>query len=354
MDSIVALLFVVTLLAGNAFFVSAEFALVSARRSEIEPKALAGSRRAKITLKAMENVSLMMAGAQLGITACSLGLGALGEPAIAQLLESPLHAIGVSDIFLHPISFAIALLIMTFLHVVLGEMVPKNITLAKPDRAALLFGPSLARVVILLKPFVSFLNSIANICLKLIGINPLNEVVSTFTRDEVAGLVEESRREGLLSEEKEQLVAGTLDFDKQLISSVLIPLEKLATIERNTSAEKIESLVVQTGFSRLPVVSKKGLITGYVHIKDVLAVSDKNRSVQIPVKSIRSLASVKEYDTLRAALTKMQRVNSHLALVLNRKGETIGVAAFEDVLEELVGEIRDENQSPTSRHAVVK
>ncbi len=147
-----AIALALVLLGANAFFVGAEFALVSARRTTIEPRAQAGSRAAKITLRAIENVSLMMAAAQLGITICSLGLGYLGEPAIAHLIEKPLATVGVSDALLHPIAFAIALSIVTFLHVVLGEMVPKNLALAGPDRAALVLGPPLAFVVRVMRP----------------------------------------------------------------------------------------------------------------------------------------------------------------------------------------------------------
>src|SRR6476659_9424067 len=147
MSATTAIVLTLVLLALNAFFVGAEFALVSARRSQIEPRARAGSRMARTTLRAMESISLMMAGAQLGITICSLGLGAVGEPAVAHLLEPVLEAVHVPHDFLHPISFVIALLIVVFLHVVLGETVPKNIALAGPDRAAIVLGPPMLAVV---------------------------------------------------------------------------------------------------------------------------------------------------------------------------------------------------------------
>src|SRR5687768_2882790 len=136
-----ALVLGVLLLIGNAFFVGAEFALIAARRSQIEPRAEEGSRMARTTLRAMEHVSLVMAGAQLGITVCSLGLGAVAEPAVAHLLEPILEAIRVPDQLLHPIAFAIALSIVVYAHVVLGEMVPKNLAIAGPERAALVLGP---------------------------------------------------------------------------------------------------------------------------------------------------------------------------------------------------------------------
>lgn len=344
MSSELALFIAAVLLFGNAFFVAAEFALVSARRSSLEPRALEGSRRAKVTLKAMENVSVMMAGAQLGITLCSLGLGALGEPAIAHYIEGPLTSLGVSHDLLHPISFVIALTVMTFLHVVLGEMVPKNITLAGPDRSALLLAPALRTVVRILKPAVVSLNAIANASLRFIGIQPRDEVASAFTRDEVAGFVEESHREGLLSEEKEHLVTGTLHFDSRLAKRILVPLNALVTIAPDAQAGDVEKIVSKTGFSRLPVMEKTGEIKGYVHIKDILQLEDASQKMPIPKKIIRPLARVKENDTLRTVLAKMQKAGTHMAVVMGSKNNPLGVAMLEDALEELVGEIRDESQ----------
>lgn len=330
---------IILLLAGNAFFVAAEFALVAARRSAIEPKALAGSKRAKTTLLAMENVSVMMAGAQLGITMCSLGLGAIGEPTIAHLLEQPLHDIGAPDELLHPIAFAVALAVMTFLHVVIGEMIPKNITLSLPEKAALIFGPSHSRLVTIIRPFVAGLNNVAVLILKLMGISPKDEVTSAFTRDEVAGLIEESRREGLLSNEKEQLLSSSLELHTQQVGSVAVPLDELKTVSRTTSPAEIEAVVASTGFSRIPVMSAKGAITGYVHIKDILKLEEKQHQERIPATIIRNLVLVKEHDTLQTALTKMQRAGSHMALVSARSGDVVGVVTFEDVLEELIGEM---------------
>ena len=170
MSDATAIAVAVVLLGANAFFVGAEFALISARRATIEPRAAAGSRRARTTLAAMENVSLMMAGAQLGITICSLGLGAIGEPAVAHLIEAPFASAGVPGALLHPIAFTIALAIVVFAHVVIGEMVPKNIALAGPDRAALLLAPPLAFIVRVLKPVIAVLNAVANLSLRAVKV----------------------------------------------------------------------------------------------------------------------------------------------------------------------------------------
>jgi CBS domain containing-hemolysin-like protein len=187
MSTSAALALSVVLLAANAFFVGAEFALISARRSVIEPRAEEGGKRAAVTLRAMERVSLMMAAAQLGITICSLGLGYLGEPAIAHLLEGPFEAAGVPEDLLHPLAFVLALTLIGFLHVVLGEMVPKNLALAAPDRAALALAPALTVLVRVLRPAIAALNLLANLTLRAVGVTPRDEVTSAFTRDEVAG-----------------------------------------------------------------------------------------------------------------------------------------------------------------------
>jgi CBS domain containing-hemolysin-like protein len=330
------------LLVANAFFVGAEFALISARRSSIEPRAQAGNRLAGITLHAMERVSLMMAGAQLGITICSLGLGYLGEPAIAHALEGPFESVGIPESLVHPFAFAIALGLIGYLHVVLGEMVPKNLALAGPDRAALALAPPLAIIVRVLHPFIALLNWIANRVLRLAGVTPKDEVTSAFTRDEVAGLVEESRREGMLDREEERLLVGALTFEERDARTVLLPREQLVTVAPDVTPNEVEEVAARTGYSRFPV-ARNGDLVGYLHLKDALEIKDVHRNRPIASSWIRDLSAVDAADPLRTVLAAMQRSKSHLARV-TADGNTLGVVALEDVLEELVGEIRDEMQ----------
>lgn len=347
MSDTAAIALAVFLLAANAFFVGAEFALISARRATIEPRAEGGSRAAKVTLAAMENVSLMMAGAQLGITICSLGLGAIGEPAVAHLIEKPMDALGVPEAFLHPIAFAIALSVVVFLHVVIGEMVPKNLALAAPDRWALVLAPLLTFVVRVLRPALWVLNGIANLSLRAVRVQPKDEVTSAFSRDEVAGLVDESRREGLLDDEEHDLLSGALDFDRRDVGRVLLPLERIATIPRGATAAEVEQIAGRTGFSRFPVVDDGGEYVGYLHLKDALELDEAKRSRPLHAKWVRPLPHVRRDDSLRAALATMQRSGAHLARVVGSDGTLSGVVALEDVLEELVGEIRDETRQET-------
>jgi CBS domain containing-hemolysin-like protein len=173
------------LLIGNAFFVGAEFALVSARRTKVEPKAAEGSRVARTTLRAMEGLSQMIAAAQLGITVCSLGLGAVAEPALAHLIEPLAEAVNLPDAWLHPVAFTLAMVCVVYLHVVLGEMVPKNLALAGPERAAFVLGPPMVAIVTVLKPIVYGLDAVANSVVRLLKVEPRTEVISTFTLEEV-------------------------------------------------------------------------------------------------------------------------------------------------------------------------
>ena len=346
MSDTAGLLLALALLAGNAFFVGAEFALISARRTQIEPRAVAGSTRARSTLRAMENVSLMMAGAQLGITVCSLGLGAVGEPAVAHLIEGPLDAAGVPEALLHPIAFALALSIVVFLHMVLGEMVPKNIALAVPERSALALGPVLALVVTVLRPLIWVLNQGANLVLRLLKVQPKDEITSAFTRDEVAGLVSESRREGLLDDREHDLLAGALQFDERRVGEFVIPPAELVTVAPTGTVAELEQLCASTGFSRFPIRDPDGNWLGYVHVKDLLDAPAELRHQPVEPRWVRPLPVVAAHDPLGKVLTALQRSGAHLAQVAasDRPDQTSapgGLVALEDVLEQLVGEVRD-------------
>jgi CBS domain containing-hemolysin-like protein len=331
----------VLLLIGNAFFVGAEFALIAARRSQIEPRAEDGSRMARTALRAMEQVSLVMAGAQLGITVCSLGLGAVAEPAVAHLLEPLLGTIGVPDQLLHPIAFAVALSIVVYAHVVLGEMVPKNLAIAGPERAALVLGPPMMGVVTILSPVIGALNAVANATLRSLRVEPRDEVSSTFTREEVAAMVEESRGEGLLEEEEYGRLTGALGFTEKTVQDVLMRPDGLTTVRRGATVADVEQLCAATGFSRFPVIADDGGLLGYLHIKDVLETDEERRSRVIDDKWTRPFAPVRATDPLHDALETLQRRGAHMARVVNQDGEELGLATLEDVIEELVGEIRD-------------
>jgi CBS domain containing-hemolysin-like protein len=212
MDYTTAVILSILLLIGNAFFVGSEFALISARKTQLEPRAAAGSRSAKTALRAMSKVSLMMAGAQFGITVCSIGLGAVAKPAVANAVEGPLVALGLPSGASDAIAIAVSLVIVVSLHMVLGEMVPKNIAIARPEGSAMFLGPILFAVVTILRPIIWTLNTLANLVLRLLRVQVRDEVATTFTRDEVAGLIEESTRHGFLEQRERDLLTGALGF----------------------------------------------------------------------------------------------------------------------------------------------
>ena len=224
----VALLVAVLLLLGNAFFVCAEFSAISVRRAMLEPMAET-SAMARRVLADLKHLSMLLAGAQLGITLCSLGLGAVAEPAMAHLLEDLLDLLHVPDALLHPIAFAVALTLVVFLHMVLGEMVPKNLSLASPERLALVLVPALATFVRITRPLIYFLNALANAGLALLRVEPKDELDASHTPEELAEIIAESRSEGLLDPDKHERLTGALALENLRAQDVMIPLDRLVT-----------------------------------------------------------------------------------------------------------------------------
>lgn len=330
-------------LIGNAFFVGAEFAVLSARRSQIEPKAEAGSRAAATTLKAMEQVSIMLACAQLGVTVCSLGLGAVAEPALAHLIEGPLDALGAPPGLVHPVAFAIALMLVVALHVVLGEMVPKNLAISAPEAAALSLTPVLFALSRASAPVVHSLNWAANTVLRLVRIEPKDEVSSAFTLEEVASIVEESRGEGLLDDRSHEVLGGAFDLQTRRACEVMVPWSQLVTLQPGVTPAQVDDMVAATGFSRFPLVSASGEpeVLGYLHVKDLLYADDERYGEPVPAKRVRTLASVSAASELSDVLVTLRAGATHLARVVDARGATVGLLFLEDVLAELVGEIRD-------------
>lgn len=332
----------------NAYFVAAEFAVTSSRRSQLEPLANDGVRGAKQAMYALEHVSLMLAISQLGITVMSTSLGAIAEPAIAHLIYRPLSAFGLGMDVAHGIAFVVALLIVLFLHVVFGEMVPKNLSIAKSTVTLLALAPSLVAIGRVLRPVVVLMDNTANWFIRHFGFEPRSEIAATFTVEEVANIVEVSREEGKLSDEL-GLLAGTLEFAETTVDALMIPLDKLATIALPASPDSVESMVAKTGFSRFPVTEGEGgdqEIVGYVHLKDVLyAQTPEERSEPLPPWRVRSLEYIPSNLGAEDALRQMQATSSHVVgIVSEAGGDLVGALFMEDLWEELVGQVRDSLQ----------
>lgn len=334
----------VLLLLANAFFVGSEFAAMAVRRSSLEPLADAGSRRAATSLEALERLGSMLATAQLGITVCSVGLGALAEAALHHLLEPIFHGWGLPDAWATGVALALALLIVSYLHVVVGEMIPKNIAIAGPETSALILVPPLYFVSNALRPIVHAMEVVAKGLVRLFGIEPKDEIPSTFTAEEVAHIVGESHREGLIEEARHGLVAKTLEFSDKLARDVAVATDELTCVPLGVTPADIERLVAKQGFSRFPVTDAGGEIAGYLHLKDILYADDERHDLPIPPKRVRRLATVRAEDEVETVLATMQLTGCHLARVIDDRGEVTGVVFLEDVLEELVGEVTDTTQ----------
>lgn len=319
----------------NGFFVAAEFALVSARRAGIEPYADAGSRRAVTTLRAMERVSVMLAGAQLGITLCSLALGALSEPAIAHLLRGLFADVGVTGAAVEPVAFVLALVLITVLHVVLGEMVPKNIALAAPERSSLWLSPILAAMIRIARPVIWLLNGTANLTLRALRVKPQDEVTSAFTRDEVADMIEQSHRGGLMPGDERALLGGALAFDRATAADLTLPLERVYTLGVSPTPAQVEALAARTGVTRFPLRDGDNLV-GYVHLKDTLVLGSSEHGRALPPSSVRALPTVAAGASLAAAIDAMRTAHAHLAAVVGEAG-LLGVITLDDILSSLVG-----------------
>ncbi|WP_432522377.1 hemolysin family protein [Kineococcus sp. SYSU DK006] len=337
-----SLLAAVLLLLGNGFFVGAEFAVLSARRSQIEPLAET-SARARSALTAMEHVSLMLATCQLGVTLCSLGLGAVAEPALAHLLEPLFHAVHLPEVLIHPVALVIALAAVTYLHVVVGEMIPKNLSIAGPDRAVLVLAPPLVAVGRVIGPLIRALNGLTNAALRALGVEPKDEVSSAFTVEEVQSIVAESQREGTL-DDTGGLVTGALEFSDRSVGDIAVALEDLRTLPVGATPADVEALVARTGYSRFPVLDAAGELEGYLHLKDILYADDDRYHEPVPDKRIRQLGTLGEAEEVEDALAAMRRTGAHLARVVDDRGRVTGVVFLEDVIEELVGEVSDAMQ----------
>ena len=334
----------VALLAINAFFVAGEFAVTSTRRSQVEPLADGGARGAKDALYALQHVSLMLAICQLGVTVASTTLGVVAEPAIAHLVESPLERLGAPEATSHVVGFAAALIIVLFCHVVFGEMVPKNISIAAPVRMLLILAPILVRLGRLLRPIIEAMDRFANWFVRLSGYEPRSEISASYTVEEVASIVVASQEEGVLTDEL-GLLSGTLEFSEETAGSAMVPLADLVTLPDGATPADVEERVAHTGYSRFPIADQNGAIVGYIHLKDILYASGEERTQPITPWRIRRLEAVSSGDQVEDALRHMQRTGVHCALVRD-DGQVVGILFLEDILELLVGEVRDVLQRP--------
>jgi magnesium and cobalt exporter, CNNM family len=342
-----ALFATAALLLANAFFVAVEFAVVATPRTKVEPLAERGHRRARAALAAIRDLNPLLAGAQLGITMASLGLGFVAEPAFADLIEDLLRPLGVPAGASHALGFAVALALVSFAHMVVGEMIPKNIAIAQPDRTLLWLALPNRAYLTVFRPIIWALNTTANGIVRLLGVEPRRELEAAHTADDIASMVGASRREGLIEEVAHQLLTGVLDLGGRPVLSVMTPRDQVVAVDRTATPADAERVVTATGHTRLLVTGPGGLddVLGFIHATDLLRVAADARRRPLPLRLVRRMPVLRANSTLEEALRSMQRSRVHLALVTNDRsgGGTVGIVTLEDVLEALVGDIRDES-----------
>lgn len=341
-----ALVLSVFLLFVNGFFVAAEFSLIAARRSQLEVQADAGDSRAAAAMRSLGELSFMLSASQLGVTLCSLVLGYLAEPSLAHLLKGPLESVGLAETAAHTVAFALALAVVVFLHLVVGEMVPKYLAMAAPDQAAVLLAVPMRGFANVLRPLVHLLTITARTLLGLLGLEQRDELSEARTGDELADLLATSRREGVLEEVEHRIMTGALRFPVRQVASVMVPRVDVVSVASTATAEEIERVAVESGHSRIVVHgADPDEVLGFVHAKDLLAVPVDERQQPLPTSLVRRPLVVPTDRTLQQLLLAMRRARIHVALVVDGQGRTAGLVALEDVLESLVGDIRDEHDA---------
>jgi magnesium and cobalt exporter, CNNM family len=353
MDDVLGVLAAVLLIGANAFFVGAEFSLISARRDRLEALAEQGRSSAVTAIRAGEQLPLMFAGAQLGITVSSILLGRLGEPAVADLLQPAFYLLGISDGLLPTVSFVIALAIVVTLHVLLGEMVPKNIAIAGPEKTAMLLIPTYLVYVRTVRPVITFYNRCTNATLRALRVQPRDELDVTVSTVELSEMIAESVSEGLLDPEEHTRLTRALQIRTRRVADVAVPVADIravpvATPGSGPTIEAVEQALATTGYSRFPVIDIDGRFIGYLHIKDVLPLGllgHPDPRTTVDLATVRPLPQVPESTPLPEALSRMRRSNSHLALVTRPDGmqnsTVVAMVALEDLVEDLVGTVRD-------------
>ncbi|HWL64989.1 MAG TPA: hemolysin family protein, partial [Actinomycetota bacterium] len=277
-----------------------------------------------------------------GITMTSLGLGAIAEPAVAHLIEGPLHSI-VPEEAVHAVALTIALTIVVFFHMVVGEMAPKNIAIAEPEKTALLLALPFRVYANIFRPFIAFLNFLANVGVRLLRVEPQDELKASHSAAEIGMIVHEAAESGVLGRFEQRLLTGAVEFGQRDAASVMVPRTEMVAIPIAATVAEIERVALESGLSRLPVYGKDmDEIIGFFHTKDLLSLPTTERDRPVPRKMIRQMLVVPESLTLHRLLYEMRRQRQHFALVVDEHGGTSGVVTLEDVLEELVGDIRDE------------
>lgn len=331
----------VVLLGLNAFFVAAEFALVASKRYRLEQAAATGGRAARAALDGTRELSLMLAGAQLGITICTLGLGALAEPAIEHLLSPLLGGVGMPTAASHAVALVLALALVTFLHLVVGEMAPKSWAITGPERSALLLALPFRAFARLARPALSALNGLANATLRLVRVQPQAQLAQAHGPQELRLLLEQSR--GLLPADQHEMLTSMLELQGTRVADIMEPVDRIVAVRRDDTADRIEAVCRDSGRSRLAVVGRRGEVAGVVHVREAVRATTAGRPATAGELMMAPFA-LPATATVTEAVAAMRADRAQLALVTSGPGagRPVGFVALEDLLEEVIGEFDDE------------
>lgn len=327
----------------NGFFVLSEFALVKVRKTRLAELAETGSSQANVALEVTSNLDAYLSSTQLGITLASLGLGWLGEPAIATLLN-PLFEqyLGWDPVVTHSVSAVIAFILITFLHIVLGELVPKSLAIQNAEVAALKTAGPIRLFYKVFYPVIKSLNGLSNLVLRALNIKPANEADLAHSEEELRMLVDASQRNGILDKMEGKLLDNVFEFSDRVVSEVMVPRQDMACIFTEDSLEEAAAVVKKYGHTRYPLCEEsKDNVIGLVHMRDLLNLED-NPEINLIEQVKREILVVPEGMPISFLVQKMRLQRTHMAVVVDEFGGTAGMVTIEDLLEELVGEIYDE------------
>ena len=342
-----ALAAVVALIAINSVFVATEFALLTSRTSRLQTRAEGGSRGARLALTARTDLRRQMSGAQLGITLSSVALGILAEPAIGPWVSSALEPVGVPEAAVETTGWLVALAGASVLQMLFGELVPKNLAIADPERTLGWTMPVHRAFVTVSAPAIWALDRAAALLVRPLGHRPVDSLEHSLGAAELSAVLAASRSEGLIEGFEHDLLASALHLGSRSVTSVMIPRSEMVVVDRRMTLAEIEDVIVTSGHSRL-VVSGAGPddLVGFFHVKDLFRLPPEAQDEPIPLELRRRMLVVEPDLPLDDLLLRMRRARSHLALVRESNGSTVGLVTMEDVIEELVGDIRDESDAP--------
>ncbi|MEU7576654.1 hemolysin family protein [Streptomyces sp. NPDC041068] len=329
-----ALFVTVLLLIGSGFFVAAEFALVAAKRHRMEKAAADGQRGAKAALAGMRELSLMLAGAQLGITVCTLGLGSISKPAISHELDPLLHQWGLPSGLSYGVAFAFAMIVVVFLHMVVGEMAPKSWAIAHPERSAMLLSPPFRAVVKVVRPVIWVLNKVSNGLVRLCRVTPRDELASVHNREQLTHLVEESERLGLISEADSELITNSLTEPHMPVGDLQTPADRITSVTAGAGIEDILATAAAHDRSRL-LVFEGALVVGSVHARDALIARARGRATVTARELARPAPELAAHDTVGHAIEQLRQRRASLAVVCDDTGRLTGMVTLDDLLARL-------------------